>query len=61
MNRTVTVGGFALLAIAGVASAQEQAVLNQYCITCHNEKIKTAGLLLDKLDFAHPGPNAEIW
>src|SRR5580692_908436 len=59
MNKTVTVA--ALMALGAMASAQEQAVLNQYCITCHNEKIKTAGLMLDKLDFAHPGPNAEIW
>ena len=36
----------------------EQALLNRYCITCHNEKTKTAGLMLDKLDFAHPGANA---
>src|SRR5580658_2121967 len=54
----------ALLAFAFLAApviAQEQAVLNQYCITCHNEKIKTAGLMLDKLDYEHPGPNAETW
>lgn len=51
-----------MLAIGAVAGwGQEQAVLNQYCITCHNEKTKTAGLMLDKLDFAHPGSNAAIW
>src|SRR5271168_1824939 len=59
MNKIVTIG--AILATGAVAGAQEQAVLNQYCITCHNEKIKTAGLMLDKLDYAHPGPNAETW
>jgi cytochrome c551/c552 len=59
MNRAVT--ALAILGITAIASAQEQAILNQYCITCHNEKLKTAGLMLDKLDFAHPGPNAEIW
>jgi len=58
MNKTVTVA--ALFGLAAISSAQ-QAVLNQYCITCHNEKTKTAGLMLDKLDYAHPGPNAEIW
>jgi cytochrome c551/c552 len=58
MNKTIALA--ALFGIAATASAQ-QAVLNQYCITCHNEKIKTAGLMLDKLDYAHPGPNAEIW
>src|ERR1700691_6108916 len=57
MNRAVV----ALAFLAAPVIAQEQAVLNQYCITCHNEKIKTAGLMLDKLDYAYPGPNAEIW
>jgi cytochrome c551/c552 len=60
MNKAVTVAAiFAIVAVT--ASAQEQALLNQYCITCHNEKLKTAGLMLDKLDFEHPGPNAETW
>jgi len=59
MNRAVSV--LAILGITVIASAQEQAVLNQYCITCHNEKLKTAGLMLDKLDYAHPGPNADVW
>jgi cytochrome c551/c552 len=59
MNKAAAV--FAILAIPALADAQEQALLNQYCITCHNEKLKTGGLMLDKLDFAHPGPNAETW
>ncbi len=59
MNRAVI--AFAFIAIPVIACAQEQALLNQYCITCHNEKLKTAGLMLDKLDFAHPGPNADVW
>src|SRR5271168_3824352 len=57
MNKAV----LALALLAAPAIAQEQAVLNQYCVTCHNEKLKTGGLMLDKLDFAHPGPNAETW
>src|SRR5580700_10771173 len=50
-----------LALFAAPVVAQEQALLNQYCITCHNEKLKTAGLMLDKLDYAHPGANAETW
>src|SRR5581483_10782379 len=41
------------------SSAQDRAFLNQYCVTCHNEKTKIAGLMLDKLDVDHPGENAE--
>jgi hypothetical protein len=42
-------------------SAQDRAFLNQYCVGCHNEKAKTAGLMLDKLDVDRPGDNVEIW
>jgi hypothetical protein len=44
----------------GQAAAQ-RAVLNQYCVTCHNQKLKSAGLMLDKLDLAQVGSNAETW
>src|SRR5438552_775788 len=38
-----------------------QALLNTYCTTCHNERAKTGGLALDKLDIQHVGENAETW
>ena len=38
-----------------------RALLDQYCVTCHNEKAKTAGLMLDKLDIANVGQNAASW
>src|SRR4051794_19209032 len=41
--------------------AQDAAFLNQYCVGCHNEKTKTAGLMFDKLDLQHVGDNAETW
>jgi hypothetical protein len=37
------------------------AVLGKYCITCHNEKRKTAGLMIDKLDLQQIGHDAETW
>lgn len=39
----------------------QRAVLDQYCVTCHNQKLKTGGLALDKLDLAHVGDQAETW
>src|SRR6476646_9735627 len=39
----------------------DHALLNQYCVGCHNEKTKTAGLALDKLDLEHPGADPEAW
>ena len=37
------------------------AVLAKYCVTCHNETRKTAGLMIDKLDLQHVGGDAEVW
>jgi len=37
----------------GSPAAEYRAVLNRYCFTCHNEKVKTAGLGLDKMDLAN--------
>ncbi|HEX4136649.1 MAG TPA: DUF1592 domain-containing protein [Bryobacteraceae bacterium] len=59
---TVILAGFAIfVTFAATGEAQQQALLDRYCITCHNEKLKTGGLMLDKLDVAHPGPQAETW
>lgn len=42
-------------------AAAERALLDQYCVTCHNQKLQTAGLLLDKLDPASIHDHAETW
>jgi hypothetical protein len=36
-------------------------VVTKYCVTCHNEKAKTGGLSLEKLDADHAAANAETW
>ena len=33
----------------------------RYCISCHNGRLKTAGLELDALDYEHPASNASVW
>jgi mono/diheme cytochrome c family protein len=38
-----------------------RAVIDKYCITCHNAKLKTAGLQLDALDLDHVGQHADLW
>jgi mono/diheme cytochrome c family protein len=35
--------------------------INAYCVTCHNQKTKTAGLLLDKADLGAVPEDAQIW
>jgi hypothetical protein len=52
--------------LAGTAVAQNPApvpaaFLKQYCIPCHNDKLKTAGLSLEKADLAHPANSADVW
>src|SRR3954462_13159718 len=39
----------------------QRAFLDQYCVTCHSQRAKTAGLLLDQSDLTHIGENAEMW
>jgi cytochrome c5 len=41
-------------------AATERALVDQYCVVCHNAKLKTGNLLLDELDLAHLGAHAEI-
>ena len=41
--------------------ADPGAVLKRYCIGCHNQKTKTAGLALDQLNPQNVGPEAELW
>ena len=41
--------------------AAEQALLDRYCVTCHNDNLRTAGLALDTVDAARVGDHAEIW
>jgi len=58
------VGGLAVAQTAGhppAALASQRAVLDKYCVGCHNEKLKTAGLMLDKADLANVGDNAQLW
>jgi mono/diheme cytochrome c family protein len=43
------------------AAAAPRAVLDQYCVACHNQNVKTAGLALDTLDLARAGGNAATW
>jgi hypothetical protein len=51
----------ALLLVAARAQAEPSATVTRYCVTCHNQRLKTAKLELDKLDIAHPENDALTW
>jgi mono/diheme cytochrome c family protein len=48
-------------ALPAASPESPTAVFNKYCVTCHNTRLKTAGLMLDTLDVEHIGNTAEIW
>ena len=43
------------------AAAAPRAMLDKYCVTCHNQRVKTAGLMLDTLDLARVGERPDVW
>jgi hypothetical protein len=40
--------------------AEQRALTTQYCAGCHNDKLKSGGMTLTKLDLTHPEQNAEL-
>src|SRR5712671_3850789 len=77
MNRTLTIGGIALLvsglsispsqgqqrpaATGSAAASSPRAFLNQYCGNCHNDDDKVGGLSFDHADVDHPATDPELW
>ena len=45
----------------GTDAPPPRAVLDKYCVTCHNQRLKTAGLTLDAMDLAQLGEHTEVW
>lgn len=41
-------------------SDAQAAVIKQYCVGCHNDRLKTAGLTLESLDVRHPAEGGEL-
>jgi mono/diheme cytochrome c family protein len=71
---TLGLGGISILIVlclqAGTAAQQPAsaqgsgaaaAAVTKYCITCHNERLKTGGLMLDRIDATAPGAHPDVW
>jgi mono/diheme cytochrome c family protein len=43
------------------SAAAQRALLDQHCVTCHNQKLKSGNLTLDGADLAKAGAEPEIW
>lgn len=69
MNRLLSFG-VVLLAGSGSLAAQkpqpaavaaEKALINQYCVPCHNDKLRTNNLSLQSMDMNAVGDHPEVW
>jgi hypothetical protein len=43
------------------AISPHRATINRYCLACHNDRAKTAGLTLEKADLERISSGAEVW
>jgi cytochrome c551/c552 len=60
--RGLGVGGVGTDARRGPGgSTLESGLLDQYCVGCHNDRLKSGGLALNKIDVTKPAENAETW
>ena len=48
-------------AVSASSLEQQHTLLRRYCLTCHNERLRTAGLALDTLDLEQVGEHAVVW
>ena len=44
-----------------MATAAARAVLDRYCVTCHSQRLKTAGFAVEGLDLSNVPAHAEAW
>ena len=47
--------------VRAAAEPSYRATLDQYCVTCHNQRLKTAGLTLDTLSLDDVADQADTW
>src|SRR5579862_7157514 len=66
----VLIAGLALLQTPGagqtsapntLAEDPHGAMIDTYCVDCHNKALRTAGVMFDTMDIKHPEANAELW
>jgi mono/diheme cytochrome c family protein len=48
-------------ASSAAVAATQRAILDQYCVSCHNDKARRANLSLEKLDLTGVADHAELW
>ena len=46
---------------AASAETIDRSVVDKYCVTCHNQRLKTGGLTLDTPDLANVAAHPDVW
>src|SRR5712664_3819134 len=47
--------------VLGAEAAGRNGLLNQYCVTCHSQRVKSGGLALEGIPAGDPSARPEIW
>ena len=58
---TRTVAAKPATAVAADSAAEQKKIVDRYCVTCHNDRVKSAGLTLQNLNLAQAGAHGEVW
>src|SRR5215471_13405439 len=54
-------GGLVSLCAQQSAPSPQRAFINQFCVGCHNDKLKTGGLALDTVNVENVAQSPETW
>ena len=57
----VSIAVFTAASLAAQNLPQQRALLDKYCVGCHNSKTKIGGLALDTVDLSNVAAHAEVW
>jgi hypothetical protein len=61
LRQSVALGLCLAAACAASTDSSQREILDKYCVTCHNQRLKTGGLTLDTLDLGKVPAQAEVW
>jgi Protein of unknown function (DUF1592)/Protein of unknown function (DUF1588)/Protein of unknown function (DUF1585)/Protein of unknown function (DUF1587)/Protein of unknown function (DUF1595)/Planctomycete cytochrome C len=61
LRKSVAAGLLFVAACAASSNPSPREILDKYCVTCHNQRLKTGGLALDTLDLGKVPAQAEVW
>jgi len=59
--RSLSIAALLLAALAAQPVFAQRTFVDQYCVTCHSQRLKTGGLILEGLDPNLPAASAETW